>query len=147
MRLSKGVRYALRLLVDIAKNSDGTRRVTLSQVAENTRMPRRYLEQLVIPLRRASLLKGTTGRGGGYVLGRDPSEIRVGEVVEVMVGPIDITNCILDDQACGLAAGCECRLLYGIINRKIAAILNEYSIGDMVNDNWRQRVLDEAGVT
>ena len=145
MKLSKGVRYALRLLVDIAKHSDAANRVTLSQVAEHTHMPRRYLEQLVMPLRRAELLKGTTGRGGGYVLGRDPSEIRIGEVVEVMVGPIDITRCILDDGACDLSGGCECRLLYGLINRRISGVLNDYSIGDMVKDDWPQQVLEQAG--
>jgi Rrf2 family transcriptional regulator, cysteine metabolism repressor len=144
MRLSKGVRYALRLLVDIAKNSDGTTRVTLSRVAEHTHMPRRYLEQLVIPLRKASLLKGTTGRGGGYVLGREPGDISIKEVVEVMVGPIDITKCILDKESCALSSGCECRLLYGLVNQRIDEVLGEYSIRDLVSDDWPQKALEKS---
>ncbi|MEW6071572.1 MAG: Rrf2 family transcriptional regulator [Planctomycetota bacterium] len=138
MKLSKGVRYALRMMVDIAKESDGTNRVALSQVARHTCMPRRYLEQLAIPLRRASLLAGTTGRRGGYVLARPAQDISVGEIIESVVGRLSITNCVLDPASCTLADGCECRGLYQRVNTEIAKLFDRITLADLLREDWVQ---------
>ena len=140
MRLTKGVRYALRMMLDIAKHGEADKPVTLHQVARNTSMPRRYLEQLVIPLKKACLLKGTTGRGGGYTLTRRTSEIKIGEIVEVMAGPIHIVECIGDPESCMLSDVCKCRPLYSLINRRIADVLYEYSLADMLDEGWSSNV-------
>jgi len=144
MKLSKGVRYALRMMVDIAKESDGTTRVTLSQVAQDTLMPRRYLEQLAIPLRRADLLIGTTGRGGGYVLAKSPEDIPVSQIIESVVGRTSITDCALDPSSCKHADGCECRLLYTLINDKITELMEGISLADLVRESWRESARLEA---
>ena len=139
MKLSKGVRYALRMMVAIAKNGDGSHRVTLSQVAQSTQMPRRYLEQLAIPLRRSKLLIGRTGRGGGYVLAQPPGDIRVRQIVESVVGPMSITTCSMEVDSCNQADGCECRVLYTLVNDKIAELFDEVTLADLVQKSWKRR--------
>jgi len=136
MKLSMGVRYALRMMVDIAKESEGTKRVSLNQVSQTTLMPRPYLEQLAIPLRRAELLKGTTGRGGGYVLARPAGDIRISQIVESVLGPMGITKCAVDPDSCSLAENCECRVLYARVNDRITGLLEELSLADLVEESW-----------
>ena len=100
MKLSRRVRYALRLMIDIARHGEDERPVNLSQIARSSQMPHRYLEQLVMPLRKASLVKATIGRGGGYSLGQPAGSIKIGQIVEAMTGPIQIVECIGDPQTC-----------------------------------------------
>jgi len=145
MKLTKGVRYALRMLVDIARESDGTSRVNLNQVARNTMMPRRYLEQLAMPLRRASLLEGTTGRGGGYVLARSPEDIPVSDVIEAVQGPVCIANCALDPESCSIHESCECQLLYSLVNKKITELFQTISLADMGHESWPETAREGIG--
>ncbi|MEK6620032.1 MAG: Rrf2 family transcriptional regulator, partial [Chloroflexota bacterium] len=72
--------YGMRLMVDLARHwGQGT--VSLHAVAQREALPEAYLEQLVATLRRAGLVTGKRGAGGGYVLARDPSSITAGDVV------------------------------------------------------------------
>ena len=69
MKLSTRARYALRMMVEITRQANGEKKVSLSQIARSSNLPRRYLEQLAIGLKKASLITGISGKGGGYILG------------------------------------------------------------------------------
>jgi Rrf2 family cysteine metabolism transcriptional repressor len=142
MKLSTRARYALRLMLEIARQSDGKSPVSLSQVAERGDLPRRYLEQLVIALKRDSLLRGVSGKDGGYCLTRPPSEIKVGEIVESAIGQISIVDCVEDPRQCLKSALCECRPMYALINQRITEVLNEFSLADMLENKWHQGVFE-----
>ncbi len=102
-------------------------------------MPRRYLEQLAIPLRRSNLLVGRTGRCGGYLLAQPAGDIRVRQIVEAVVGPMSITACALEADACDQADGCECRVLYTLVNDKIAELFDEVTLADLLRPRWKKR--------
>lgn len=144
MKLSRRVRYALRLMIDIARHGEDERPVNLSQIARSSQMPHRYLEQLVMPLRKASLVKATIGRGGGYSLGQPAGSIKIGQIVEAMTGPIQIVECIGDPQTCALIDDCQCHLLYSVINRRISQVLDDYSLADLLDASWPDRVHEEG---
>ena len=102
----------MRLMVDLARNhSRGS--VSLHAVAEREELPEAYLEQLVAILRKAGLVTGKRGAGGGYTLAREPREITVGDVVRALEGPIEpqvctaegdpVLNCVRE-QDCGTRA-------------------------------------------
>src|SRR2546430_12002318 len=97
--------YGMRLMVELGKDwGQGT--VSLHAVAEGEDLPEAYLEQLVAALRKAGLVNGKRGGGGGYVLAREPREITAGDVVRALEGPIEpqictaegepIVNCVRD---------------------------------------------------
>jgi Rrf2 family protein len=140
MKLSTRARYALRMMQNIAQQTDNGSAVSLSDVAKETRMSRRYLEQLAIGLKKASLIKGTTGKRGGYVLSRSAEDIYMKEIVESAIGPINIVKCVDEPDDCMFADLCECRSVYDLINRKITGVLSNISLADLA-DNKRLKAV------
>ena len=136
MKLSTRARYALRLMVQIAKQADRNIPVSLQQVAQQGDLPRRYLEQLVIGLKNASLIRGVSGKVGGYCLTKPAGEIKIGAIIESAIGPVNIVDCVNDPRQCLKADVCECRLLWVLINGRIADVLNEFSLADMLDKKW-----------
>ena len=81
-------------MLDLARNAGTDMPTSLATVADNEHLSRGYLEQLARSLRTAQLLRGTCGRGGGYRLSREPEEITVRSVIEAVIGPINIVECV-----------------------------------------------------
>ena len=105
---SKG-RYALRVMIDLARqNSDGY--VPLKEIAERQNISKKYLEIIAKELVNAKLLKGVSGKGGGYKLTRSPEEYTVGEVLRLTEGDLAPVACLSADATpCERVA--ECRTL------------------------------------
>lgn len=143
MRLTTRARYALRMMVDVARNGGEKKPVSLASVAERTGISRGYLEQLVLGLRNARLLRGVAGRYGGYRLAEHPSRITVGTIVEATIGPIFLVDCVEDPSTCQRADHCECRVVYSLINERIAEVLREYTLADLLDPSW----ISDQGVT
>ncbi len=131
MKLSTRARYGLQCMIAVSRLAAEARPVSLEEVARHTGLSKRYLEQLVIPLRHAHLLRSSSGRAGGYFLARAESQIRLGEIVEAMIGPINIVDCVCEPEHCFKADRCETRLIYLLINRSITSVLNEHSLADL----------------
>ena len=136
MKLSTRARYALRLMLDVAKNGKQGAPVSLALVAERTALSRGYLEQLAMALKNARLLRGVCGKQGGYLLARPPQQITLREIIEAVIGPLHILDCLEDETTCMRAEGCECRLVYALINRRIVEVLEEFTLADMVDPHW-----------
>ncbi len=94
MRLSQQAQYAICGMFDLAYNGESAP-VQVRVIGERQRIPPRYLEQIFQRLRRADLVRGKRGPGGGYVLAREPRAITLRDIVEAVEGPL----------ADGLAAG------------------------------------------
>lgn len=135
MKLSTRARYALRMMIAIARQGNGSRAVSLAAVAEKTLISRRYLEQLAIPLKTASLIRGISGRAGGYRLARPPDKILLGEIVEAAIGPINIVDCVREPEICLKADVCECRTVYQLINDGITDVLNRIRLDQMADES------------
>ena len=82
-RLSKKTMFAIEAVLDVACH-DGTHPVRSNDITERQRIPKRYLEQVLQQLVRAGILSGKRGPRGGYRLGRDKTQITLGEVVRVV---------------------------------------------------------------
>ena len=110
--LSKKCKYAIHALVYLAERyQQGP--VHIQDIAESERIPKKFLEAILLELKRAGLLHSKKGKGGGYVLGRKPTEITVGQVIRVLEGPLALTPCVSqtayrrcdecpDEEACGV---------------------------------------------
>jgi Rrf2 family protein len=91
---SKGY-YGLLALADLAQNSKGRNLAQVKEIARRQRIPEEYLGQIMVLLKRANLVYGARGPGGGYRLARPPENISVAQVLKVLEGPlmgIDVKN-------------------------------------------------------
>lgn len=94
--LSQKTRYALRSLIYLAQQTSGERAgksVSAGEIAETQNVPRKYLELILLDLKRGGLVASRRGPGGGYVLARPPSEIDFAEVIRLVDGPIALVPC------------------------------------------------------
>jgi Rrf2 family protein len=121
------------MMLDVARNGVDGEPVSLTTVAERTDISRAYLEQVALGLRAARLLRGVSGRRGGYRLAAPPSEITVGQVLEASIGPICVVDCLEEAALCPRSEYCECRLVYGLINDRIADVLQSYTLADLLD--------------
>ncbi len=127
-------------MVDLVRHYDGSRPVHLRQIAEDNDLSHGYLEQLMISLRNASLVRGLSGRKGGYVLARPAEDIKLTEIVEAAIGPINVVDCVLYPENCTRAEDCESRPIWVMINEAIKGVLNRYTLAQMADAKWHAKV-------
>ncbi|QGH35066.1 Rrf2 family transcriptional regulator [Gracilibacillus salitolerans] len=87
MKISTKGRYGLTIMIELAKNN-GNGPMSLKSIAKENNLSEHYLEQLVAPLRNASLVKSIRGAYGGYILAKEPNEITAGDIIRILEGPI-----------------------------------------------------------
>ena len=98
VRVTTRGQYGVKAMFELALRS-AEHPVPLREIAERQGLPEHYLEQLIGPLRKAGLVRSVRGAQGGYMLGRDPAEITIGDILRVLEGPIAPTECAVDDPA------------------------------------------------
>src|SRR5579885_2730108 len=131
MTVSARVRYAVRLMVDIAKHASAGA-VPLREVAERQGLSKIYLSQLTIPLRNAALLRSVWGNKGGYLVGRPMAEIKVLDIVEAVDGPVCIIDCSVDPNYCDRSSRCEAIGIWRILNNRFLRTLASKTL-----ETWR----------
>jgi Rrf2 family cysteine metabolism transcriptional repressor len=135
IKLSTKGRYGLRAMVEIAVRQDEGP-VTSHTISQSQDISERYLEQLLIPLKQAGLVKSLRGSQGGYILGRKPEDIIVGEIISVLEGPIAPTECVNDSypETCKRSDFCVTRKIWSEVKEAINKVLNSYTLEDLVRE-------------
>ena len=90
MRVSTRGDYACRALLSLALHAHESGPTSVRDIAERTGLPQPYLEQILLALKGAGLVRSKRGVGGGYVLARPAEEIRISEIVSAVDGPISL---------------------------------------------------------
>lgn len=99
-------RYALRVMLDLAEHADGP--TPLKEIAERQEISKKYLEIIVRELVRAKLIRGSSGKGGGYTLCRAPEEYTAGEILALTEGTLAAVACLAEGaEKCPRAAKCR----------------------------------------
>jgi Rrf2 family protein len=126
--------YGVRLMVELARHH-GAGPVSLSEMAVHEDLPRPYLEQLVVSLRAAGLVTSTRGAHGGYELTRDPRDIRMGEVIEALEGPIAPMVCASEDPEhaalCSRTGFCNVNLLWVRVRAAVVNALDSVTLAEL----------------
>jgi Rrf2 family protein len=131
MRLSTRGRYGTRLMVDLAQHyADGP--IPLAAIAKRQDLSAKYLEQLIILLKGAGLIRSVRGRRGGYMLARKPEEISVGEIVETLEGKLSVVDCVLEPELCYRAIECPTRDIWVGMTEMIKKQLFSLSLGNIL---------------
>lgn len=132
MKLSTKGRYGVKAMVELAIHYGGTP-LSIKIISQRQGISEYYLEQLFSPLRKAKLINSIRGAQGGYVLGREPKEIKVSDIMYVLEGPIEIAECI-DGVNCDNVDCCATRLLWTKIKNSIDDVMEGITLQDIVDD-------------
>lgn len=128
-------RYAIRFLIDLAEHSEDAL-VTLDEIAKRQQISKKYLEIVVKLLVSGKLVKGASGKGGGYRLLRKPNEYTIGEILELTEGSLATVTCLTKDaDICPRIDGCRTLPMW----KKFDSIVHDYFYGitleDLLNGN------------
>ena len=130
--LTRKSKYGVKAMLFLAQQS-ARRPVLIADMAEREQLPKKFLEAILLELKRHGLLGSKKGKGGGYFLGRDPSEITLGQVIRILDGPLALIPCVsqtaymkcdecVDEQTCGI------RLVMKEVRDATAHILDNTSL-------------------
>ncbi len=124
MNLSQKCQYAVRSMIELAKNY-GEGPLRISVIAEKQAIPARFLENILNELKSTGLIESRRGAQGGYILTKDPSEITVGDIIRLVDGPLDPVKCTEDKNipSCPLRSTCS---LIDLWSRAKAAVEEVY---------------------
>lgn len=135
MKLSTKGRYGVKAMVDLAVHY-GSEPCSIKSISERQGISEYYLEQLFSPLRKANLIKSIRGAQGGYILNRPPESITVGDIMKILEGPIEISECIDDEEgsSCNNSSYCATRLLWSRIRDSIDSVMESTTLQNIVDD-------------
>lgn len=95
--LSKKTRYALMALAHLTRNRD-QKLVSIAAIAGNEQIPQRFLEGILLELKKQGILGSERGKNGGYYLLRKPAEVTVAEVIVIFEGSLGMLACVCEDN-------------------------------------------------
>ena len=136
MRLSTKIRYGARAMLELAYHY-GEGPLELHEIAKKENISLKYLEQVIIPLRTAGLVKSIRGSKGGYSLAKPPYEICLKDLVEVLEGPLNLVDCLTDPKRCDRCDICVTREIWSEVSEAICRIFRSITLEEMVR---RRRV-------
>lgn len=132
MKISTKGRYGMRAMIDLAAH-EGNGPILLRDIAGRQQISERYLEQLILMLKSAGLVKSTRGARGGFALARAANEIRLSEVLRALEGSLVLVECVDDPKTCSRVDSCVTRDVWQEITDAILSILDSKSLKDMVD--------------
>jgi len=107
--------------------------IELREIAEKEDISPKYLEQVIVPLRTAGLVKSVRGSKGGYTLAKPPSNISLREIFEVLEGPVNLVDCLADPEACQRTSACVTREIWKEVSDVIDKVFSSITLEEMVN--------------
>ncbi len=132
MKVSTRGDYASRALLSLALHDEGVP-TSVRDVATRTGLPQPYLEQILLALKGAGLVRSKRGVGGGYILAHDPADIRLSEIVRAVDGPIvagDFSE-PHTDGACNHEGQCVLLSIWSDAGAKMREYLDSYTLADI----------------
>lgn len=133
MKISTKGRYALRVMIDLAKHKEEGY-ISLKEVAERQEISMKYLEMIVGILNRAGFLMSQRGKSGGYMLAKEAREYTVGAILKLTEGSIAPVSCLDQERMlCERAADCTTLPLWKGLNRVIQEYLDSVTLQDLID--------------
>lgn len=133
MRISTKGRYALRLLLDLAMNNDGSF-ISLKAVSQRQGISDKYLEQIMHQLSKNKFVQSARGAQGGYRLARAPEAYSVGEILRTVEGSLAPVSCLDCGTPCDKYDSCLTIGLYKKIQDAIDGVVDNISLADIINE-------------
>mgnify|MGYP001043213003 CR=1 FL=1 len=143
MRLSAKSEYGLLAMIDLAQSADSSP-TSAREISTRQEIPVKFLEQLLVALRRAGLVQGVRGARGGFILSRDARDISVLDVVEALEGPLTTTVCDAERASvCGKSGMCAASGVWNEATKALKDVFRNRSVADLARD---QIAIDDSKV-
>lgn len=123
-------RYAVRILTCLASGGRGET-VTKRRIAESEAISPDYIEQILLSLKAAGLVRSHRGRLGGFSLARAPEQITLARILEATDGPVAPAPCLQEGQTCDRAGACPTRPVWQKAGESVQAVLDETTLADL----------------
>jgi Rrf2 family protein len=138
--LSQKCQYAVRAMFELALRY-GEGPVRISDIAAAQAIPARFLEVILSQLRRAGLVQSRRGVDGGYLLPRRPGEVTVGEIIQLVEGPLSPVSCMTGDasEECALHGKCVFIRLWKRAEKAVCDVYDLTSLQDLVDDDVKRQ--------
>lgn len=141
MKVSTRGDYASRALLSLALHGESSGPTTVRDIAERTGLPQPYLEQILLALKGAGLVRSKRGVGGGYVLARDPSAVTLAEIVSAVDGPITVGD--FGDPhtggSCDHEGQCVLLTVWQSAGHRMRSLLESWTLADIAEMAGGQR--------
>jgi len=133
--ISKKMKYALKALIYIAKKEGG--QVITREIAENAGIPKKFLEQILLELKKGHILNSRQGNTGGYYLMKKPDEVSLAEVYRLIDGPIALIPCVSKNfyercEDCPDEAACKIRSALLEVRDQMLDVLERTTVADLI---------------
>lgn len=148
--ISQKAKYALRALLALAEN--GPASMSAAEIAERERIPKKFLEQILIDLKRDGLVQARRGAAGGYMLLRPADMITFGQVLRLIDGPIAPLPCLSrmayrKCEDCRNEAACRIRRVFAEVANSARLVLDHTTVADaLASPEIRRPFVEEAGM-
>jgi Rrf2 family protein len=141
--LSQKARYALHALIVLAEKG-GREPMMIADIAEEAGVPRKFLEQILLGLKKRGIVQSLRGRAGGYLLGRSPKEISFADIIRETDGPLALSPCVSVTAYhrcpdCMDEATCAIRKVLLAARDATAQVLESRTLAQAVAGNRRAR--------
>ncbi|MGB5037460.1 MAG: Rrf2 family transcriptional regulator [Blastocatellia bacterium] len=125
--------YGMRAAIDLARHYASCDPVQVKDIAERQDIPKDYLSLIMVDLRKGGIVESVRGPRGGYRLAKSPAEISMGEVLEVLEGPIQLLDCASTatppiEHKCSQHTGCSMRNVWTYLTETIAGVLHQTTL-------------------
>jgi len=140
MKFSTRTRYGVRALLDLAYHFKG-KPVLVKEIAKRQKISEKYLEHIMLELKRAGFVQSISGAKGGYILAKDPAEIKLSELVEVLEGTLAPVMCVDHKSLCAEGDKCSVREVWLKVKEGIKKVLDSFTLNDLVE---REKHSDKA---
>lgn len=139
--LSKKAKYALKALTVLTENY-GQGPILISQLAERERIPRKFLELILLQLKNNGILMSKKGKGGGYLLSRSPEKVNLGQIIRIVDGPLAPLPCVsrtayVKCDECHDEKTCNIRIIMKEVRDSTAAILEGTTLDEFAHVSRR----------
>jgi len=143
--ISKRTQYGLKAVLNLASHY-GEGPVLIASISENEGIPVRFLELILLNLKKRGLLQSKKGKGGGYELSRPPSTVTIGSLIRMMEGPLAPLPCASETafkpcEECPDIEGCGLRIVMRQVRDAMAEVLDRTTLADLLRQmgNARQK--------
>ncbi len=133
MKLSTKGRYGLKAMFELSLHQHNGP-VPLKFIAKKQNISEQYLEQIFSCLKKSKLVTSVRGAQGGYLLGKEAKDIRVGDILTVLEGPVSLSDCLLDEDVCENSDKCVTKVVWEKIKKGIEDVVNSITLQDMIDD-------------
>ena len=146
MQISYKTDYSFKIILYLSGCYPDSK-AQIKQIADSQDIPKKFLEQILLLLKKGGFVASKQGPRGGYFLAKAPAEIRVGDVVRFVEGPIHPISCIAEgfEQSCSFAPGCVFRDIWRDVETAISSVIDSITFSDLLNreqEKRRQSVID-----